>query len=135
MDLPGKKVELIGDETVDHYRRAFWCGAAGVRIDLLGEERASQVFLALLQNAFEDVMELGYEFARAAAPWEKHPYLPKPFTAYPGLILEPFQDDKGATKYLLEWRLQDAVGALTEDPLAQAARLAWAGDAKEMPDS
>jgi hypothetical protein len=117
-DLPNKAPRTFGEETVDHYRRSFWCGAAGVRMDLLGPELAVQVFQQLLHSAFSDAIALGYEFVRAAAPWEQHPYLPRPFTAYPGLTSQPFQDDEGRTKFLLEWRLKDAVYAFAADGMA-----------------
>ena len=114
-DLPDRMPRSFGDEKVDHYEHAFWCGAAGVRMDLLGEEQSIRVFQQLLYEAFSDALSQGFEFVRAAAPWEQHPYLPKPFTAYPGLTSTPFEDDNGARKYLLEWRLADAVEALANE--------------------
>lgn len=71
-----------------------------------------QVFQQLLREAFSEAMSIGYEFVRAAAPWDKHPYLPKRFEDYSGLTVDPFVDENGATKYLLEWRLADAVQSL-----------------------
>ena len=111
-DLPSAEPKVVGDEIIDHHRRAFWCGAAGVRMDLLGKEHAVQVFQRLLFEAFSDARGLGYEFVRAAAPWEQHPYLPQPFKEYPGLTVQEFPDEKGETKFLLEWRLMDAVETL-----------------------
>jgi hypothetical protein len=114
-DLPHATPKTVGEEAIDHYRRAFWCSAAGVRKDILGAEKASDVFQQLLYCAFEDAMTLGYDHVRAAAPWDKHPYLPLPFAKYPGLSVEPFVDDEGNQKYLLEWRLADAVKALVSN--------------------
>lgn len=111
-DLPSREAQSVGDETLDHFGRSFWCGAAGVRMDLLGAEQSVQVFQRLLHEAFSDAMSLGYEFVRTAAPWDQHPYLPKAFREYAGLTVEPFVDKEGATKYLLEWRLADAVQTL-----------------------
>lgn len=123
-DLPSKQPETFGEETVDYYERAFWCGAAGVRLDLVGKELAVEIFRRLLYEAFSDAMSLGYEYVRAAAPWEQHPYLPKPFTAYPGLTSESFEDEKGMTKFLLEWRLKDAVSVLADEGADQPLRFA-----------
>jgi hypothetical protein len=114
-DLPSNEPRMLGQENLDRNERAFWCGAAGVRMDLLGEEQSVEVFQRLLFQAFSDAMSLGYEFVRAAAPWPQHPYLPKPFKEYSGLTIQPFVDEKGATKYLLEWRLSDAVEALVAE--------------------
>lgn len=111
-DLPSTAPKLVGDETFDRDARAFWCGAAGVRLDILGPDQAVVVFQQLLREAFSDAMSLGYESVRAAAPWDQHPYLPRPFKEYRGLTVEPFVDEKGVEKYLLEWRLVDAVDAL-----------------------
>jgi hypothetical protein len=113
-DLPSSGPRLIGEEVVDRHERAFWCGAAGVRMDLLGEGESVRVFQELLYEAFSDAMELGYEFVRAAAPWDQHPYLPVPFKEYPGLTVQEFTDEEGATKYLLEWRLADAIQVLAQ---------------------
>jgi len=115
-DLPSTAPKIIGDDDLDRHQRAFWCGAAGVRMDVLGEERAVHVFQELLYEAFSDAMSLGYETVRAAAPWDWHPYLPKPFKEYSGISVEPFQDEEGATKYLLEWNLKDAIEALAPNP-------------------
>ena len=114
-DLPSVEPKLIGDETIDRYRRAFWCGAAGVRMDLLGREYAVQVFQRLLYEAFLDARSLGYEFVRAAAPWEQHPNLPTPFATYPGLTIERLEDERGESRFLIEWRLADAIGALANE--------------------
>jgi hypothetical protein len=111
-DLPSTAPKLLGDETFDRHGRAFWCGAAGVRLDILGPDQAVVVFQQMLREAFLDAMSLGYESVRAAAPWEQHPYLPRPFKEYPGLTVEPFVDENSAEKYLLAWRLADAVDAL-----------------------
>lgn len=111
-DLPSEEPRIVGEESVDRHARAFWCGAAGVRMEVLGEEQSVQVFQELLYEAFSDAMSLGYECVRAAAPWEQHPYLRKPFKDYPGLMVKEFSDEDGVTKYLLEWRLADAVQTL-----------------------
>jgi hypothetical protein len=111
-DLPSVEPRLTGDPIIDDHRLAFWCGAAGVRLDLLGRDLSMQVFQRLLYEALSDAMSLGYEFVRAAAPWDRHPYLPQRFEAYPGMTVRPFFDEKGASKYLLEWRLADAVQTL-----------------------
>jgi len=66
----------------------------------------------LTHTPLSDAISLGYEFVRAAAPWDRHPYLPERFEAYPGMTVRPFLDEKGVSKYLLEWRLADAVQTL-----------------------
>jgi hypothetical protein len=111
-DLPSKNPRIFGDETIDRHSKTFWCGAAGVRVDVVGRARAGEVFRELLFHAFSDAIDRGYEFVRAAAPWEQHPYLPMRFAEYSGLTVEPFTDENGKTKLLLEWYLPDAVRAL-----------------------
>jgi hypothetical protein len=112
-DLPDKGPATSGVESIDRHQRAFWCGAAGIRMDLIGEGEVVPLFQHLLFEAFSDAKDLGYEFVRAAAPWEQHPYLPEPFASYPGLTIEPFEDEKGISRFLIEWRLDDALVALT----------------------
>lgn len=111
-DLPSVEPRLSGEPVIDYHRLAFWCGAAGARSDLLGRDLSMQVFQRLLYEALSDAMSLGYEFVRAAAPWDRHPYLPERFEAYPGMTVRSFLDEKGTSKYLLEWRLADAVQTL-----------------------
>jgi hypothetical protein len=89
---------------------AFWCGAAGVRLDVLGPDLAVGVFEHLLREAFVDAASLGYTYVHAAAPWEQHPYLPKPFVDYAGLEVVPIAE--GDRSFLLKWRLADAVDGL-----------------------
>jgi hypothetical protein len=101
-DLPSKPPKTVGEEQIDHNQRSFWCGTAGVRMDLLGPTQATRVFQELLFQAYSDALSQGYEFVRAAAPWEHHPYLPRPFDQYAGLTVKPFEDDKGAKRFLLE---------------------------------
>ncbi|GIW41440.1 MAG: hypothetical protein KatS3mg076_2017 [Candidatus Binatia bacterium] len=111
-DAPSRPARSYGNPEVDRHQKAFWCGAAGVRMDLLGEELSWRVFRHLLYRVFEHARSLGYESVRAAAPWEKHPHFPKAFREYPGERVTPFIDDRGEKKYLLEWRLEDAIEAL-----------------------
>lgn len=47
-DVPDREPRTFGVQRVDHFQRAFWCGAAGVRLDLLGQDRALFVFQQLL---------------------------------------------------------------------------------------
>lgn len=115
MDIPGESPQTFGEENIDHYQRSFWCGAAGVRKDLLGAEQASEIFQRLLYHAFTDAIALGYDNVRAAAPWPQHPYLPLPFERYPGLNVEPFEDEEGGRKYLLEWNLDEATKVLANE--------------------
>jgi hypothetical protein len=111
-DAPARPAQSFGNPEVDRHQKAFWCGAAGVRLDLLGEELSGKIFRHLLYRLFQHARTLGYEWVRAAAPWEKHPHFPKPFREYPGLRVTPFADDRGEKKYLLEWRLEEAIEAL-----------------------
>ncbi len=114
-DVPTRTPRTFGEATVDHYQRSFWCGTAGVRMDVLQKDLAVRVFRHLLYRVFAQARELGYEYVRAAAPWEKHPHFSKPFAEYPGLTVQSFLDEQGATKFLLEWRLKDAMDALASE--------------------
>jgi len=97
------------------YRQAFWCGAAGVRSDLLGQARGLVVFRYLIHRAFCLAAESGYRYVRCAAPWPKHPCLSRPFAEYPGLSLEAFTDDEGRDRFLVEWELAAARAALERE--------------------
>ena len=118
LDLPPKKPTDPSPE-VERNQQAFWCGAGGVRSDLLSADDALGVFRQLLYQTFIQARELGFQYVRCAAPWEKHPRLPTPFAEYPGLTISPFTTDQGDVRYLIEWRLKDAIGALEIEGAAE----------------
>jgi len=111
LDLPPRKPSDPSPE-VERNQLAFWCGAGGVRSDLLTREETLGVFRELLYQTFFQARELGFEYVRCAAPWEQHPSLPTPFTEYPGVTITSFTADGGELRYLIEWRLDDAMIAL-----------------------
>lgn len=112
VDVPGKRVRR-GDEPAP-YRNAFWCGAAGVRAELR-PETAAVVFRHAVWEALRSARENGYERARCAAPWLRHPAFRRSFTEYPGLTVEPFYDERGRSRYLIEWEIDAALAALEEE--------------------
>lgn len=99
------------------YRNAFWCGAAGVRTEL-GAKMAAAVFRHAVWEALRSAQENGYERVRCAAPWLRHPAFARAFTEYPGLTMEPFYDDRGRSRFLIEWEIDTALAALEEEGAA-----------------
>ena len=59
MDLPGEEPRLSGNDQLDHFHKSFWCGSAGVRADLLGQDESVRVFNHLLYRAFTHAQALG----------------------------------------------------------------------------
>lgn len=122
LDLPPKK-PVDPNLDVERNQQAFWCAAGGVRSDLLRPNDALSVFFQLLYQTFVQARNLGFEWVRCAAPWEKHPSLPLPFAEYPALTVSPFTSDEGEQRYLIEWHLVDAIAALASqgatNPLPQ----------------
>lgn len=114
MEVPAGHPKLSGNPDAAHFDKAFWCGAAGVRTDLLGEERARVVFYDVTHRALRDAHQKGFKRVRCAAPWPRHPYLPQPFADYEGLTVEPFLDESGEQRFLLEWDLEAAIRTLAE---------------------
>jgi hypothetical protein len=108
VDVPG---ENPGPGSHAPYRNAFWCGAAGVSGEL-APETAAVVFRHAVWEALRRAQEGGYERVRCAAPWLQHPAFGRAFPEYPGLTVDPFYDDRGRYRYLIEWDLEAAVGAL-----------------------
>lgn len=111
-DAPDRPPKGVEDPRVDRYRKAYWCGAAGVREDLLGKAEAEKLFKELLRRSFEQARALGYEYVRSAAPFLEHPHFRRPFGDYAGMEVSSFEDADGKERYLLVWRLEEAVVAL-----------------------
>lgn len=114
LDLPQKKPRNPSAE-VERNQQAFWCGAGGVRADLLSRKETVRVFHHLLYRTFTEARGMGFDYVRCAAPWDKHPSLPTAFTDYPGLTMSSFTNDQGEARYLIEWRLEDAIAALAAE--------------------
>ncbi|MBX3027085.1 hypothetical protein KF840_19450 [bacterium] len=111
LDLPNRK-SPDPNPLAERNQRAFWCGAGGVRADILGVTKAHRVFRQLLYRAFVEARGMGFEYVRCAAPWTAHPSLSRAFADYPGLTMSSFTSDQGALRYLIEWRLENATHAL-----------------------
>ena len=105
---------------VERHQKAFWCSAAGVRVDLLGESQCDRVFRHLLWRSFQEGRRLGFDYVRCASPWEAHRSLPRPFSEYKGLRLTSFRTDSGDLRYLIEWNLSDAVIELEREGADQS---------------
>jgi len=110
MDVPSERT--LAGRSGPLYRNAFWCGAAGVRTDILDPSRGAVVFRHLIHRVLSVARDLGYQRVRCAAPWLQHPCLSKPFTDYRGMTAQAFLDEEGRRRFLLEWELADAVEAL-----------------------
>ena len=117
MDIPPKRPTSPSAE-VERNQEAFWCAAAGVRSDLISPDLALRVFQQMLHHGFRRARNLGYNYVRCAAPWEKHPSLPRPFAEYAGLTVTPFLSDEGEQRYRIEWCLQDAIAELEAEGAA-----------------
>jgi len=100
------------------FRNAFWCGAAGVRDDLLDPEARRAVFRHVVYRALCAANDLGYERVRCAAPWPKHPCLARTFAEYQGMSVQSFLDDQSRERFLLEWELAHAIVALEAEGAA-----------------
>jgi len=122
--------ELTADST-DEQRRAhairerqrvtFRVHAAGVRDDLLSPAESVATFRTVIYQTYKAARALGYEYAEAFAPWEKHPKMPRKWTDYPGceLVEPPSKGAAGAPDvYWLRWRLDDAIAALEAEGAA-----------------
>jgi hypothetical protein len=112
VDVPRAKV--LGRDEPAPYRKAFWCGAAGVRTDLEAD-MAATVFRHAVWEALRSAGKNGYERVRCAAPWLRHPAFGRAFTEYMGLSIEPFNDERGRSRYLIEWEIEAALAALEQE--------------------
>lgn len=121
-NAPLEPARVFGELTADRYQKAYWCAAAGVREDLLGQAEAEKVFLALLRQSFRLARALGHEYVRATARFDKHPRFREHFADYPGVEVSPFLDADGNRRYLLVSHLDEAIAALEEE----GEQAAWA---------
>ena len=92
--------------------------AAGVRTDVLSAADAVAMFRRVLYYGFRAARGQGFEDGEGLFPWERHPSMPRKWTAYPGCVLvEPpsVSAVDGRAVYWLRWHLDDAIAALVNE--------------------
>ena len=96
-------------------RATFRVSAGGVDANLVGMTDAVRLFKAILYYATRKASLMGYQYLECFAPWDQHPRLPRKFSDYPGceLVMTSTDQVTGRQVYLLRWRLDDAISALS----------------------